>query len=151
MRMILTLLALTVVAAPGHPDMVDRGDGTVADSSTGLRWCQQGNGEDIDYDDSLAYCAALELGDLTDWRLPTLEEARTLFRADREPKNTYDYRGKAYPLRIDDALTLTAPGIWTSSASYRGVPTTFLFSSGRDFSWRGGHSNFQRVLCVRAD
>ena len=151
MRLIVTLLALSVVAAAGFAEIVDRADGTVSDSSTDLRWTRQGNGEDIDYDDSLAYCEALELGGSADWRLPTLEEARTLFRPEGEPENTYDYRGKPYPLRIDDALTLTAPGVWTSSASYRGVPTTFLFSSGKDFSWRGGHSNFSRVLCVRAE
>ena len=38
-----------------------------------------------------------------------------------------------------------------NGASYRGQPTSYLYSSGRDFSWRGDNKNFQLVLCVRHD
>ena len=149
MRSIVTFVALALIALPIGAGIKNNGDGTVTDSPTGLQWTQRGNGEDINFEDSVAYCEALTLAGFDDWRLPTLAEAKTLFRPDREPRNTYQYRGEANPLRIDDAFSLTAPGIWTSSASYRGVPTTYLYSSGRDFSWRGRFSNYQRVLCVR--
>ncbi len=151
MRSLVTLIAFVLVAAPGWSGLERHDDGTVTDATAALRWTQKGNGVDINYPDSLVYCEALELGGFDDWRLPSLEEARTLFRPDAEPENTYEYRGEPQPLRIDNAFTMTAPAIWTSDASYRGVPTTYLYSSGRDFSWRGEHSNFQRVLCVRAD
>ena len=142
---------LVLVALPCLADFRDRGDGTVTDESSGLQWTQHGNGEEITHPDSVVFCEDLSLAGFDDWRLPTLEEAITLFRPKGEPKNTYEYREKDYPLRIDDAFSLSAPGIWTSSASYRGLPTAYLYSSGRDFSWRGNHKNFQRVLCVRHD
>ena len=149
MRFVVCLLAVVLSALPGRADLEDNGDGTVTDPSSGLQWTQRGNGEDITVINAAAFCEALELVDFDDWRLPTLDEAVLLFRPDSEPKNSYDYRGKAYPLRIDDAFVLTAPGIWTSSMSYRGAPTAYLYSSGKDFSSRGEHKNFQRVLCNR--
>ncbi len=147
MRCIFVFLAL--IAGPALGDLRNNDDGTVSEPEGSLVWTAMGNGEDINFPDARDHCAGLGLAARSDWRLPTLEEAKSLYRPDKEPRNSYEYRGKSYPLRIDDAFSLTAPGIWTSSASYRGVPTTFLFSSGRDFSWRGEHSNFSRVLCVR--
>lgn len=138
-----------VAAFPSLAELYDNGDGTVRDSASGLLWTQSGNGEEITHGDSIVFCEDLSLAGFDDWRLPTLEEAVSLFRPDAEPTNSYRYRDKDYPLRIDNALSLSAPGIWTSSASYRGAPTAYLYSSGRDFSWRGDHKNFQRVLCVR--
>ena len=120
MRLALVFAVLGLVALPCLADLRDRGDGTVSDSSSGLQWTQQGNGEEIDFPDSVVFCESLSLAGFDDWRLPTLEEAITLFRPEGEPKNSYEYKGKTYPLRIDDAFVLTAPSIWTSSAS----PTT---------------------------
>ena len=151
MRLALVPAVIVLVALPSYADLRDKGDGTVRDGSSGLQWTQQGNGEEINHPDSVDFCENLSLAGFDDWRLPTLEEAITLFRPEGKPKNRYSYRDKDYPLRIDDAFSLSAPGIWTSSASYRGQPTAYLYSSGRDFSWRGDHKNFQRVLCVRQD
>ena len=151
MRLVFSLAILALAAHACLADVHDNGDGTVSDGLSGLRWTQEGNGEEINHPDSVVFCEKSSLAGFDDWRLPTLEEAITLFRPEGEPKNRYRYRDKDYPLRIDDAFRLSAPGIWTSSASYRGQPTAYLYSSGKEFSWRGDNKNFQRVLCVRPD
>jgi len=56
---------------------IDNGDGTVKDTSTGLMW-QQDTAPDMTWQEALAYCEGLDLGDHTDWRLPTINELRSL-------------------------------------------------------------------------
>ena len=56
----------------------DNGDGTVTDNTTGLMWQQI----DLDYNmtwrEALLCCEEMNLGDHTDWRLPTIRELRSL-------------------------------------------------------------------------
>ena len=59
---------------------IDNGDGTITDTSTGLMW-QKGTGAgNMTWQAALAYCEDLELpaGGFTDWRLPTINELRSL-------------------------------------------------------------------------
>ena len=55
----------------------DNGDGTVTDNSTGLMW-QQASSSNKTWEQALAYCAGLNLGDHADWRLPAIKELRSL-------------------------------------------------------------------------
>jgi hypothetical protein len=55
----------------------DNGDGTVTDTSTGLRW-QQAGSSNTPWEQALAYCEGLNLGGYTDWRLPTSKELQSL-------------------------------------------------------------------------
>ncbi|MBI5591177.1 MAG: DUF1566 domain-containing protein [Deltaproteobacteria bacterium] len=55
----------------------DNGDGTVTDTSTGLVW-QQATANSRSWEEALSYCATLNLGNNTDWRLPTIRELRSL-------------------------------------------------------------------------
>jgi len=59
---------------------VDNGDGTVTDTSTGLRWQQAtgNNGVEMTWKAALAYCENLSLAGFTDWRLPTIKELSSL-------------------------------------------------------------------------
>lgn len=52
----------------------DNGDGTISDSRTGLIWQQVENGEEMNYEDAVAFCEGLTLAGHNDWRLPTKEE-----------------------------------------------------------------------------
>ena len=54
------------------------GDGTVTDTKTGLMWEYEPPTERRTWDDAHTYCAALQLGGHTDWRLPTIEELCTI-------------------------------------------------------------------------
>jgi hypothetical protein len=54
-------------------DLVDNGDGTVTDMSTGLMW-QQDEAGAMTWEGALTYCETLELGGHSDWRLPNYNE-----------------------------------------------------------------------------
>lgn len=58
-----------------HPPYFrDNGDGTVTDTITGLMW-QQVDGGEMTYESAITYADMLSLGNYTDWRLPTAQEA----------------------------------------------------------------------------
>jgi len=63
-----------LTAAGGY---TDNGNGTVTDTSTGLMW-QQAGSSTMTWEQALAYCEGLNLGDNTDWRMPTIKELRSL-------------------------------------------------------------------------
>ena len=46
---------------------------TWTDPGTGLTWATQDNGTDVDWKLSISYCADLQLGGYSNWRLPTIE------------------------------------------------------------------------------
>lgn len=56
------------------PSYTDNGDGTVTDSVTGLVWTQEVSRASMQWADAAGYCEALETGDVTDWRLPSVKE-----------------------------------------------------------------------------
>ncbi len=58
----------------------DNGDGTVTDNLTGLMWAENANldGTKV-FTDALTYCNDLSLGGYDDWRLPNINELRSLF------------------------------------------------------------------------
>ncbi len=57
--------------------LVDNGDNTVTDLSTGLMWQRQ-SGEPMNWEDALAYCENLNLAGHSDWRLPSIKELRSI-------------------------------------------------------------------------
>ena len=145
-------LALLVLFAESSGRFTAAADGTVRDGRTGLVWTQKDNGADVDQAGAGKYCEDLTLAGRDDWRLATIEELAALYDEDVASPPTYQYRGKPYPLRIDPAFQLTAPGVWSSSMRYegRGIGWTFFFSSGRQLASAGSASNYQRALCVRS-
>lgn len=52
--------------------------GTVRDSRTGLTWEQADNKEWLNWEDACDYCDTLALGGYSDWRLPSVDELRTI-------------------------------------------------------------------------
>jgi hypothetical protein len=67
----------------------DNGDGTISDSHTGLMWQQAENGEEMNYEDAVAFCEGLTLAGHGDWRLPTKEELVALAQVGDEPLRTF--------------------------------------------------------------
>lgn len=57
--------------------LVDNGNGTVTDTSTGLMW-QQLEGGPQSWNAALSYCRELALGEYIDWRLPNINELQSL-------------------------------------------------------------------------
>ncbi|WP_299781895.1 DUF1566 domain-containing protein [uncultured Formosa sp.] len=60
-----------------QPSYTDNGDGTVTDNITGLMW-QQDMGEKMSYADAVQLVETFNLGEYTDWRIPTIKELYSL-------------------------------------------------------------------------
>lgn len=56
---------------------VDNGDGTLTDTNTGLVW-QQGTAPQRNWKEALLYCENLSFAGHSDWRLPNLNELKSL-------------------------------------------------------------------------
>lgn len=65
----------TVISDPGPA-----AEGTWVDPATGLRWQQSPADKKVAWSGAPAYCAGLELGGYSDWRLPRIGELRSLIR-----------------------------------------------------------------------
>ncbi|MBU2940798.1 DUF1566 domain-containing protein [Lacinutrix sp. C3R15] len=60
-----------------QPSYTDNGDGTVTDNVTGLMW-QQDMGDKMSYADAVVLVEDFNLGDYSDWRIPTIKELYSL-------------------------------------------------------------------------
>ncbi len=102
----------------------DLGNGIIKDNVTGLMWQKLSPPVEYTWDASNAYCQALDLGDYSDWRLPTVKELTSLIEHSIPmpgPKiNTtyFPYTGQA--------------AYWSSdiSAEYSGSAWIVFFTNG---------------------
>lgn len=69
-------------------DFQDNGDGTIADAATGLVWQQDDNGEEVTWENALAYCENLVFAGHDDWRLPNAKELQSIVDYTRSPDVT---------------------------------------------------------------
>ncbi|MFQ5673977.1 MAG: DUF1566 domain-containing protein [Nitrospinales bacterium] len=74
----------------------DNNDGTVTDTQTGLVWAREDSWQSeakwVTWDEALEYAkhrCRLNFGGLSDWRLPSPEEAGTLYVADKINRDKY--------------------------------------------------------------
>ncbi|WP_207260799.1 protein kinase [Desulfovibrio sp. Huiquan2017] len=75
-------------ACYAHGEFVDRGDGTVAERTTGLVWERYGSRYPLTWGRANAHVTRLNknaFAGRTDWRLPTVAELATLFTGRTEP------------------------------------------------------------------
>ncbi len=56
----------------------DNEDGTISDTVTGLIWQQSPGNARLQFAEAESYCAALELGGRSDWRVPSIKELYSL-------------------------------------------------------------------------
>jgi hypothetical protein len=71
------MMVTTVVWAKPDSTYIDNGNGTVTDIETKLMW-QQATADKMNWYVAKPYCKDLRLAGYTDWRLPTLDELKTL-------------------------------------------------------------------------
>ncbi len=114
----------------------DNGDGTVSDLSTGLLWQKEDDNSTYNFSEASDYCAALNLGSSSSWRVPTIDELIQL-----------SDKGQNSPA-IDPVFTDTQSSYYWSS--------TDLYESG-SYAWylhfkyanRGYSDKTQQAFYVR--
>ena len=75
------LMVLLLSVGIAQADLIDNGDGTVSDSRTGLMW-QQDSAGSMAWAEAVAYCSRLSLAGYDDWRLPSLDELKSIVNGD---------------------------------------------------------------------
>jgi hypothetical protein len=133
----------------------DNGNGTVTDNNTGLMWQKQDDGNaynwyqasgtyDASYNPSSQdVCGSLNLGDHSDWRLPTKKELMSIV----------DY-GIPYPGPTINATyfpNTKSSGCWssTTNAYFPDYAWGVDFYLGYVFFYYKGRSTYYYVRCVR--
>lgn len=71
-----TILLIFIGIASGS-ELVDKGDWTIVDASTGLMW-QKLEGGKRSWEEAILFCEKLTLADHDDWRLPDINELVSL-------------------------------------------------------------------------
>jgi len=73
-------------------DFKNNGDGTITDRATGLMWQKSGSPDSMNYEDAKAYIENLNregLSGYKDWRLPTVDELKSLLTSDKQSNDLY--------------------------------------------------------------
>lgn len=73
----LAVVGLFLLCSAASGELVDNGDGTVTDTTTGLVW-QQAEAGAMTWEAALTYCEDLELAGHDDWRLPNRSELQSI-------------------------------------------------------------------------
>ena len=68
---------------------VDHGDGTVTDERTGLMWQQKDDGKKYEHRGAINYCKNLSYADYNDWRLPDIDELKSLLTKGKNSEGRY--------------------------------------------------------------
>ncbi|MGK5092517.1 DUF1566 domain-containing protein [Deltaproteobacteria bacterium TL4] len=116
----------------------DIGDGTIWEPVTGLMWQKEDDHITRNWSDAGAYCDVLSLGGYSDWRLPDIDELKTLIYESKSPTIDLTY----FP-------NTDSSGYWSSTtdASDASYAWGVGFSGGRV----NGYNKTSRcyVRCVR--
>jgi hypothetical protein len=117
----LAVVFVVILTRAAEQRFVDNEDGTVTDTQTGLMWSKTSSPGDLTWQDAEAYCKVPAIAEYkyTDWRMPTIEELKTLYMKDVEGYET-DCGLKAW---VDPIFELTCTWIWSSD-----LPETPQFS-----------------------
>ena len=151
LAMTLCLTVLSALAVGADNRFVDNRDGTVTDTRTGLMWAQTDNMGHITWHDAKLYCENFILSEYNDWRMPTIEELRSLFDHSLDGNETIcGHHVKSVP-----QIGLSCGFLWSSETS--SVPGSlpisamvFNYSKGYQYSARMSQYRGYRALPVRS-
>ena len=111
---IIALCELCMVFAEPMNRFIKNGDNTITDTKTGLMWAAKDNGSPINWHNALIYCRNFKGGGYTNWRMPTLDELKTLFVRDKDYKGYETDCGQK--IRIVQEIKLSCGWVWASEA-----------------------------------
>ena len=145
LRIAVVLLAAACsspAVAPQGARFVPSSEAIVGEVGAGLEWTRRDDGVGRDWHAAEAYCRVLTLGG-SGWRLPTVEELRSLRVASaRTPCGDVT-------CGIDPAFGITSPYVWTSSGQGDTARTYLDFQFGTELTPSISPRLLRRVLCVR--
>lgn len=109
-----------------HVHLVDNGDGTLTETTTGLMWARADSyadlGKCLNWYQSRKYVPNLRTGGYDDWRMPTMRELGGIFDNTKENAITWDHQPE-YPLALDEKFADGA-AYWYWSADYEKTKMT---------------------------
>ncbi len=122
--------AAALLAAPAHAAFIDRGNGVVYDTASGLDWEQQPGSTWTNWLDANRYVAGLTLAG-GGWRLPTIAEGLALYGQLSALTGCSDCTGNQGPFLSLDL------GYWTSETYWGGQDGAFYFGLWRPNAYAG--------------
>ncbi len=130
---------------------IDHGDGTVTDLKLGLMWSKSDNQGDIDWKSAQRWAKytfplLVPEGKREGWRLPTLDELRSLYVS---AKNYAGYETECgIKVKIARPFVLSCGWVWSSER--RSITArAFNFQRGYAYTDRLVHKRGYRALAVR--
>ncbi|CAK8717875.1 Caspase domain-containing protein [Candidatus Electronema halotolerans] len=125
---------------------IDHGDGTITDTKSGLMWkrcseglegvnCEEGKVKKYEYDDAVKRFKNIEYAGYSDWRLPTIDELKTLVQCSKgKYKDGWCNDGSEKPTINQQAFPNTTSWYWSGSP----------YAGNSDYAWyvrfNGGYS-----------
>ena len=136
------MMVTTVVWAKPDSAYVDNGNGTVTDIETKLMW-QQATAGEWNWDKAMSYCKRLSLAGYTDWRLPDLDELKTLVDLNQNPpiQNPPMINHTYFPNTVSSFDWSS-----TTDASYTNGAWGVDFSNGYDYMLYKNYSMYVRAV-----
>ncbi len=136
MRNILILFLVSGVIA--NASFSKSGD-IVTDSISGLQWQDNAIGQKMKWQEAITHCEDLSLGGYSDWRLPNINELRSIVDRDK-----YD------PTIVSAFINFSSSYYWSSTTNkgHSGNAWIVNFSLGNVYS--RSKSYYYYVRCVRA-
>lgn len=126
---------------------IDNGDGTVTDTLTNLMWASSDNMGDINWDDAMVYCKNPPIAGYKylDWRLPTIQELKTLYNKDSKGYET----DCGLCVKIYSIIRLSCAWVWTIDSQAISA-YAFSFRKGYHYSTLMLTKKHYRALPVRS-
>jgi hypothetical protein len=152
-RIIAVCLSLNCASVLAGERFTDNGDGTVTDHLLGLMWAQTDNQANINWMDAdkwVKYTFPYTIEKRYDnWRLPTLEELKSLYVKDEEYEGyETDCWDVGQRVKIVPEIRLSCGWVWTSEI--RSITArVFNFSRGYHYLDRRVDERGYRALPVR--
>ncbi len=151
----LLITALLILSGGSHlladDRFIDNGDGTVTDRVQKLMWSQRDNESDINWEDAnrwvkYNFCYLLPGNKFDDWRMPTVNELKSLFVNDESFQGEQTDCGMK--VKVISQIKLSCAWIWTVENKNISA-NVFTFRLGYFFSDLKMHQKAHRVLAVR--
>ncbi len=120
-----------------NAEFIKSGD-IVSDSVSGLEWQDNAVGSTMPWEDAIAHCEELVLGGYSDWRLPNVNELKSIVD-----------RSKDYPAIVNGFENTSSNNYWSSTTNegYKSDAWIVYFYSGDVYNYDKDNGSY--VRCVR--